>query len=327
MDKIWLRYYNTQNRKELYSFLETLILNNELHFFKFCGPTSTGKSTTLLRFSRQYTNIIYINLKVIYHLEQNNKNYDYYNLIIYEFGRLEFENDTENDNFQKFLKVNCQNKPSIIIIYNILNKIKDQNCVIIFDQFKKKYINKTYFHKIEELIKTSSLELILYSSINDKDIRDEVIKTINTFWGNITILTMHIQHYYFYFPQNFFEVILSGKVEFDELFQLFYYKPKFKYLLLNWKNNYNEIEKIKKKIKDKIICFFKNEKDLDLCTILLNIKNKINIKFEYSKFTNIIQNVPLKYYILSLEKEYFQITVIVGLELPNFEKIFPFFMA
>jgi hypothetical protein len=30
---------------------------------------------------------------------------------------------------------------------------------------------------------------------------------------------------------------------------------------------------------------------------------------------------------LSLEKEYFQITVIVGLELPNFEKIFPFFMA
>ena len=251
MDKIWLRYYNTQNRKELYSFLETLILNNELHFFKFCGPTSTGKSTTLLRFIRQYTNIIYINLKVIYHLEQNNKNYDYYNLIIYEFGRLEFENDTENDNFQKFLKVNCQNKPSIIIIYNILNKIKDQNCVIIFDQFKKKYINQTYFNKIEELIKTSSLKLILCSSINDKDIPDEVIKTINTFGGNITILNMHTQHYYFYFPQNFFEIKLSRNVEYDELFQLFDYKPRFKYLLINCKNTHNEIEVIKKKLKVK----------------------------------------------------------------------------
>ena len=32
MAKIWLRYYNIQNRKELYSFLETLILNDDLHF-------------------------------------------------------------------------------------------------------------------------------------------------------------------------------------------------------------------------------------------------------------------------------------------------------
>ena len=168
MDKIWLLYYNIQNRKELYSFLETLILNDELQFFKFCGPTSTGKSTTLLRFSRQYTNIIYINLKFIYHLEQNNKNYDY--LIIYEFWRLEFENDIDNENFQKFLKTDCQNKPSMIIIYNILNKIKDQTCIIIFDLFKMKYINKTYFNKIEELIKTSSLKLILCSTITDKDI-------------------------------------------------------------------------------------------------------------------------------------------------------------
>ena len=78
----------------------------------------------------------------------------------------------------------------MIIIYNILNHIKDQSCVIIFDQFKIKYISKTYFDKIEELIKTSKLKLILCSSINDKDIRDEVIKTINNFGGNITQLNL-----------------------------------------------------------------------------------------------------------------------------------------
>ena len=208
----------------------------------------------------------------------------------------------------------------MIIIYNILNKIKDQNCIIIFDQFKMKCINTTYFNKMEELIKTSSLKLILCSTINDKNIRDEVIKTNNTFGGIITILTRHTQHYYFYFPQNFFEDILSGNVEFDELFQLFDYKPKFKYLFINCKNTHNEIEKIKNKIKGKISCFFKNEKDLDLCTILLKLKNKINIIFEYSKFANIIQNVLLKYYKLSPEKDYFQIIVIVGLELPILKK-------
>ena len=300
-------YYHTQNRKKLYSYLETLLFSDELHFFIFCGPTSTGKSTTLLRFSRKYNNIIYLNLKVIYHLEQNNNNYDYYNLIIYEFGRLEFDNDKEKENFQKFLTMNCQNKPSMIIIYNILNEIKDQNCMIIFDQFKIKYINENFFNKIEELIKNSSLKLVLCSSITDKEIRDEVIKTINTFEGNIEILNSFSQNYFFYFSQNFFQSKLSGNIELDELLQLFNYNAKFKYLLINCKNIHNEIEKIKNEIKNKIKSFFKYEKDLDLCKILLNIKNKINVKFEYSKFSNIIENVPLNYYTLNLDKEHFNI--------------------
>ena len=40
---------------------------------------------------------------------------------------------------------------------------------------------------------------------------------------------------------------------------------------------------------------------------MLNIKNKINLKFDYSQFSDIIQKVPLKYYILKLEEEYFEI--------------------
>ena len=302
-------YDYTQNRKKLYSFLVALLFSDDLHFFKFCGPTSTGKSTTLLKFSRKYNNIIYLNLKVIYHLEQDNKNFDCYNLIVYEFGRLEFENEEENKNFQKLL-TNCQNKLSMIIIYNILNHIKDQGGVIIFDQFKLKYISKTYFEKIEELVKTSKLKLILCSSINDKDIRDEVIKTINNFGGNITQLNINTQNFYFYLAQNFFKKELSGNSELDALFQLFDFKHKYKYLLLNCKNTHDEVDEIKNKIKNKMNSFFKYEQDLDLCKILLNIKNKINIKYEYSQFSNIIEKVPLKYYILNFEKEYFQINYV-----------------
>ena len=306
-------YDYTQNRKILNSFLKTLLFSDDLNFFKFCGPTSTGKSTTLLKFSRKFNNIIYLNLKVIYHLEQDDKNIECYNLIIYEFGRLEFEDEKENENFQKFLNLECQNKSAMIIIYKILNYIKDQNCIIIFDQFKMKYISKTIFDKIEKLIKISKLKLILCSSINDKDIKDEVIKTINNFGGNITKLNLYTQDYFFYFSQNFFKKEISGNCELDELFQLFDYKPKYKYLLINCKNNHEEVEKIKNKIKNNVSGFFKNEKDLDLSTILLDIKNKINVNYKYSQFSNIIKKVPLKYYILNFEKEYFQINYLFEL--------------
>ena len=91
------------------------------------------------------------------------------------------------------------------MIYNILNYIRNQDCLIIFDQFKLKYISQIYYYKIEELIKSSCLKLILCSSINDKDIRDEVIKTISYFRGNPKKLNLFTQNYYFYFAQNFFK--------------------------------------------------------------------------------------------------------------------------
>ena len=300
-------YYYTQNREDLYSFLTFLLFNDDVHFFKFCGPTSTGKSTTLLKFSRDFNSIIYLNLKVIYQLEQEQKNVDCYNLIIYEFGRLEFENMDYLNKFKNFLITDCQNKSSIDIIYNIMEFIKEQNCIIIFDQFKIKYIKKSYFDKIENLINSSSLKLIICSSINDKDIRDEVIKTITYFKGNPKDLDHFSQYYYFYFAQNFFEKKSSNENELDDLIQLFDYKPKYKFLLLNSKNIQNTIKDIKMKIISKINSFFSFEKDLDLCKILLNIKNKINSKLDYEQFSIIIQKVPLKYYTLKLEEEYFEI--------------------
>ena len=79
---------------------------------------------------------------MIYQLEQEQKNVDCYNLIIYEFGRLEFENMDYLNKFKNFLITDCQNKSSIDIIYNIMEFIKEQNCIIIFDQLKIKYIKK-----------------------------------------------------------------------------------------------------------------------------------------------------------------------------------------
>ena len=299
-------YYYSKNRDNLNSLLNVIICFDNVHFFKFCGPTSTGKSTTLLKFSREYSNIIYLNFKVIYQLEQENKIFDCYNLIIYEFGRLEFENEEYLNKFKNFLNTDCQNKPSIIIIYNILNFMKDQNCIIIFDQFKIKYIKNINFDKFEELIKSSSLKLILCSSINDKDIRNEVIKTIKYFRGNPKKLNEFSQYYYFYFAEKFFEKKSSDN-KLDKIFQFFDFKPKYKFLLINSENMINTIDEIKKKIIGKINDFFSFEKDLDICKILLNLKNNINVKHDYTQFSNIIEKVPLKYYNLKLQDEYFEI--------------------
>ena len=306
-DKSEFEYDDTKRRKSFVNnFLNVLIYKNDIHFFKFCGPSSTGKSTTLLKFSRENKRIIYLNLKLINTLEKEN-NFDYYNLIIYEFRKLSFETQEKKDKFTLMLKNECQNKSSVIIILNILNEIKNEKYIIIFDQFKEKYIQKTNFEEIEKLIKTSKLKLIICSSINDKDIRNEVIKTIEYFGGNPKELEQISQYFYFYICQNFFEKKTCDNPELNELFQLFEYKPKYKHLLKASNDRFNVLNGIKLHVISKIKEFFSFEQDFDLCKILLNIKNKINLKFEYSEFSNIVKKVPLKYYNLKLEGNYFGI--------------------
>ena len=72
----------------------------------------------------------------------------------------------------------CRNKTSWEIIYNILNFMKNTTNIIIFDQFKKSNINEIYYNKIKLIVESSTLKLVLCSSINDIDIRQEVIKLL-----------------------------------------------------------------------------------------------------------------------------------------------------
>ena len=214
------------------SFLDVLIYTPDLHFFKFCDPSSTGKSTTLLKYSRLHKKIIYLNFKLINTLEKVN-NFSHYNLIIYEFRKLSFSNVEIKKKFLVLLKDECQNKPSSIIILNILNFIKNDKYIIIFDQFKTKYLKKTIFEEIEKLINSSKLKVIICSSIDDKEIRKEVIKTIEYFGGNPKILDIISQNYYFYFYQNFFGIKKPKETEKDKMFQLFTENQNINFYFLN----------------------------------------------------------------------------------------------
>ena len=302
-------YDDTENRKILKKkYLMDFFTNKNIHFFKFCGPSSTGKSTTLLKLSKERVGTVYLNLKKIHKFEEKGDKINSYNLIIYEFRRLYLNNEKLNT-LKDLLQKNINN-PIWTIIINILNYIKDTYNTIIFDQFKKSYISIDDFNKIENIIKDSNLRLILCSSINNWDIRDEVIKTIKKYNGNPKELDDQSQYYYFYFYQDFFGKTINDNNEdnLKSLYQLFNFKPKYIYLLSQCKNDYKIcINEIKSQIKKKMEEFFLFEKNLNICKILLIIKNNINIKLSYDKDIDILINIPLKYYALKLEKDYFVI--------------------
>jgi len=303
-------YDKTDSRKSLmFEYLNLFILNKNLRFFKFCGPSSTGKSTTLLKYSREQRGIVYLNLKAIHELDKNNRIKECYNLITYELRRLYFSYKHKKESFKKFLNEECRNKNPWEIILDVIKFISDTPNIIIFDQFKKSYFSYNFYIQIKDYIKNSKLKLIICSTTNNKDIRDEVIKTIEEYKGNPQNLDDESQYYYFYFWINLFNKKVEKDNKLNPLFELFDYKPKYKYLLSNT-NNINEcIKEIKSKINKKIKEFFRYEKELDMCKILLDIKNNINIKLSYDNDSdmNILKKIPLKYFIIRLNSGYFEI--------------------
>lgn len=303
-------YDQTNSRKSLmFQYIYKFTLLKNLRFFKFCGPSSTGKSTTLLKYSREQRGIVYLNLKAIHELDKKNRLKECYNLITYELRRLYFSDEQKKESFKKFLKEKCKNKNPWEIILNVIKDIKDTLNIIIFDQFKKSYLSENFYSQIEDNIKISKLKLIICSSINNKDIKDEVIKTIEYYKGNPNNFDVKSQYYYYYFYMNFFNKKVENDNKLNPLFELFEYKPKYKYLLLKAKNINECITEIKSKINQKIKEFFSYDPDLDICKILLNIKNNINIKLYYDNDNdmNILKKLPLKYFIIRLDNNYFEI--------------------
>ena len=305
-------YEQTNSRNSFISlYINELILSPKLRFFKFCGPSSTGKSTTLLKFSREQRGIVYLNLKAINKLVKSNRLKECYDLITYELRRLYFSEEKQKDSFKKMLKEKCRNKNPWEIILNVIKFIQDTSNIIIFDQFKNNYLYSNIYSQIEDYVKKSNLKLIICSTINNKDIRDEVIKTIEYYKGNPKQLDNKSQNYYFYFWTKFFNKKVEKDNKLNRLFELFDYMPKYKYLLLKAIDINYCIKEIESNINEKIKEFYIYEPDFDMCKILLHIKNNINIKLFYDndndRDMNLLKKLPLKYFIIRLNGNYFEI--------------------
>ena len=299
----------SDKRKKLIMNLFKLKENKKVIKFKLAGPSGGGKSITLLYFSRIFLNIIYLNFKVIYKLFNDFKIDECFDLILYEFGRLKFSGEKREEkkkNFELIFKNNQGNSPWQLLS-DISDFLKDTNVILIFDQFKSKYMPSNILKKINNNL-SSSFKIVFSSSINDGEIGNSVINSLYKYKGSLMRLDETNQEDYFYYINLFdnkkLETIYLEKNNDEqklEKYKSFNFDPKYVKEL-------NEEKKTMEQIKDDIIRNMENhykelgqEKDFYIPNIYMNIGR--NLDFDFL----LLKSLPLKYCNLICENETFKI--------------------
>ena len=293
---------NAIRSKIHYNILE-LRERDELKTFKFTGPSSIGKSFTLLRISRICYNIAYINLKVL--SNESKTLYDIYSMIMSELKRFDVANNLSelNDKIKNCYDDNISLLDLLINIMEFLNQ-KDLECVFILDQFKPEYINNNFLEKIKNFNK---IKIVKCSSINDKNIRKECLNGWMYYGRNFIDLKKENQQYYFYFSK-IYNYKFKNKENHENIFRQFSYIPKYikKYKKAKNKDKTKFFEENKKNIERKIDEFCENNQ-IEKSLLLSKLKYIIGKEFDYDVFRIIIQYCPLKYYIVYFKKNTFLI--------------------
>ena len=280
----------------------TLRDDDQIKTFKFTGPSSIGKSLTLLRLGHTCYNIAYINLKVLDKYKNQNDLNMIYSIIISELERFDIKNDLSSLNELINNNYKCNNSyfDLLLNIMNFLNKI-NQIFTFIFDQFKPKKINSGFIEAIEKI---NNIKIVICSSINNKDIRDECLKAWLLKGKKLMILDKNNQYYYFYFDKIYNTKKINNNS--SDIFKYFDYMPKYinKYKKVYDRNTIFKDEKnyIVKKLEE-----FCDSNKLEKSLLFSNLRYIINKKFFYGEFEKIVQNCPLKYFIVNFYENDFMI--------------------
>ena len=299
------KYYFTQNRQNLMKNFSILLNNKKIFQFKITGPSSEGKSISLLYLSRCGFNKIYLNIKTIFKLYSEKKKEKYLDLLIYEFGRMKF---SENDKI-KFTKT--FNKYSMNNFWELLEKLiqivlKNYKILLIFDQFKDKYIEKKYFRRIKTYL-NENLKIIFSSSINNYEIGNAVADSLIRHKNDHFILNENNQYDYFYYHDLMYEKYLKEmyKKNNDDkhlvIYDYFGWNPKYIYLIDNCKKTKDDL---KEHIIDKMKEHCSNL-GYDFELYVFNIYLRINRETKYDIIP--LKTLSLKYCKLNLGKESFKV--------------------
>ena len=316
-------YWGSEKRNDFIEFIIKYKTNIDLHCFKICGPSGIGKSMTLFLISKHYYNFLYYNLKTIRDLERKNDNEKIQNILIEscKYLRLD-ENGIEQlsslfDDNRIYPFFHCLKK----IVEFLINK--ELLSVVILDQFKSDTVDKTEYNQISNLIsgqKNKIVKLLICSSTNDKDIREECIKS----WGKkifyYTQYNKENQKYYFYIDE-LYNIKEKGNTSYDLILKEFNYIPKYRNKFKYLKNEENYTEKLAEDIKTIKINVEKNLKDLykkinetDISDEIITMKMieslrylhlNIGEKIDYKKLSEFLIICSFKYYRFKFEQNYF----------------------
>ena len=288
------KYIESNTRTQIFYNLY-MLFSPGIKKYQITGPYSIGKSMTLLYFCRKNQYAFYLNLKIITKKPRK----DSFSILMEEFSNVDKKIYPE---IQKIINNNYyENLKPIETIVKIIEffSLKKIRAIFVFDQHKIKYYSP--YQYLYDLIINSgeNIKLVFCSSINDHKIREECCKTWNSnYWTNIMILNNKSQEYYFYYDKLYLKTIDKK----DKLAKTFNGINKFmKYykgldpndLLKREKIDNMVIEHIIKKIKE-----FIEDKNISLDLALTNMKNMINKRYEMSELNNIIQWIPLKYFLV-----------------------------
>ena len=277
--------------------------NEDLRKYKLTGPTSIGKSFTLFRISRVLYNFVYINLKVLNNLKKDI--YLCYSIIISELERigvvigkdsLNKLNKIIQDNYDK----NIYYLDLLLKIMEFLNTIKYITFVFIFDQFKNKYIDDGFMEKIKGF---ENIKYVSCSSINDKNLREECLKTWTIKGKNILKLTADIQDFYIYYSTLY---NYNNNKDTNNILRKVGNLPKYKLMY----EEINDAENLLKKIKDNVILKINEFCEINKINkndLLIHLKFIINKEYNHSDLENIIKYCPLKYFFIYFTKYMFKV--------------------
>ena len=116
-----------------------LLLSKKIKKYKITGPLACGKSMTLFKISKSYPNIIYINLKKV---KSRNDNIAFLEMFFSECSKITLDK-IKQEKFKQIIKFIdiSQNRLNILLsILEIILDLKNENILLILDQYKKKNI-------------------------------------------------------------------------------------------------------------------------------------------------------------------------------------------
>ena len=303
-----IKFENNMIRKNILFNIVNLRDRKKLKTFKFTGPSSIGKSFTLFRCCHICLNMAYINLKILNKYKDDL--HTSYSIIITELQR--FDIRTKLDEVNSLIQNNYNNNKSYLeLLLNIMEFLDDspelEGFVLVFDQFKLKYIKEGFIEKIKTLVK---IKIVLCSTINDKDMREECFKTWFAKGKNLLDLNENNQDYYFYFRKIYNNTKIN-KNSLNAKFKMLGYMPKY-INTYKYDNEEDILDDVKDKIEKKIEEFC-SSCHLTKDVLFSNLRYIINKEFEYKYFKEIIKYCPLKYFVVNFKAHSFKIKPIFPL--------------
>ena len=268
-------YIETNERNELEEKLFNFVIEPESKIFCLTGISGAGKSITLLHFLKTYNTLFrcYFNVRELFKFGDDDLLFkEAFKLFTDNIKFLETINELKKQNFK-----NIWDK--ILFILKRLSSLT--NIILVFDQYKTNYdpnfANITYiYHHLE------NAKIILCSSINDDNLRTNVIETN---W--LTKINNKNIFKFYYIENNLVNLEESLKTNKDlyNLMKDFDYSPK---IVNIFKLNYDDCsENNKEKFIKEILDFYIHN------ITNFYIERKIHIYEKYKIIVTYIENEEL----------------------------------